>query len=433
MSLLAKTTKPFHNDIFAALDIGASKICCTIGRTFRPSSSLAQEKNEQGASIKILSAVQQVSRGIRNHHITNMEELEDSILSVIHQAEEQASETVSKVYVSLPSLCLESIYCISENTLNQQKVNESHIQKILSLGQNYLPSPNTQHLIHVLPLEYALDDNHGITDPRGMVGGKLQAYLHLITAFTNHLTNLSNCLNRCRLEIAGYVCSSYAAGISTLVDDELSLGATVIDLGGGSTSLGCFLDNQLIYQAGVPVGSNYITTDIARGLAVNLNHAERLKTLYGSLLENPKDNRESILVDQIGEESSSYTNQIPKGRLTNIIRCRVEETIEIISYKLQNVHVNPLCLQRFVITGGGSQLQGIKELAQQIFKKPVRITSPKGISGTGDLIYLPSFAVAAGLLYFAQQDHYDRKNFALTHKQFSLWQRFQHWVKQDLG
>jgi cell division protein FtsA len=430
MSLLVKTTKPFHNDVFTALDIGSSKICCAIGQIFRPS---AQEKNSSTATIKILSAVQQVSRGVRQHHIVNMQALEDSILSVVHQAEQQAGQTVNRIYVSLPSIYLGSSYCITECNLGPHSVEAAHTKKLLALGQNHIPSNKDQQLIHVLPLEYALDNNHGILDPKGMVGDKLQAYLHLISVKNSHIINLNKCISRCRLEVAGYVCNTYAGGISTLVEDELSLGATLIDLGGGSTSIGCFFDHQLIYQTAIPLGGNHVTADIARGLAVNIDHAERLKTLYGNAFESPQDDKESILINQIGEENSTYANQIPKGRLTNIIRCRVEEIFEMVRDSLQNHHVNPLCVQRFIITGGGSQLQSIKEIAQSILKKPVRIASPKGLCGTSELIYLPGFSVTAGLLYFAQQDYYDRKNFALAHKQSSWWQRFQNWVKQDIS
>jgi cell division protein FtsA len=201
------------------------------------------------------------------------------------------------------------------------------------------------------------------------------------------------------------VVTPYASGLSTLVEDELTLGATVIDLGGGTTTIASFLDGTLIHVDSLAIGGAHVTSDIARGISTPLVQAERLKTLYGTVILSSSDERENIIVPQLGESQDPQTHQIPKSMLTHIVRARVEETLEMIWSRLVSTGMDKLVCQRIILTGGGSQLPGIREMASNLWGRQVRQGQPIGVIGASDFATNPMFATCAGLLQYGWRDY----------------------------
>lgn len=394
MTLFFKKTHKRRRDVFASLDLGSNKICCAIARVDERASS---------DGLRVIGVGHQLSQGIRNGVVTDLESLEDSILNAVHTAEQTARETIDEVYVSISAASARSHTLDVELTLGNSPVDDHHIRQLLAMGRQAFVKENTQ-IIHILPVTYALDSEFGIRDPRGLLGKKLIASLHIVSVANGVMQNITNCIERCHLGVAGFVVAPYAAGLSTLDEDEQALGVTVIDLGGASSTIASFLDGALVHVDSIPVGGGHITSDIARGLSTPLSQAERLKTLYGTTITSSSDERESIIVPQLGEGNITATHQVPKSLLVHIIKARAEETLDLVWKRLQHSGMDRIVGQRIVLTGGASQLPGIRELASHKWQKQIRIGSPIGFNGGGDFVSTPSFAVCGGLLKFAMRD-----------------------------
>jgi cell division protein FtsA len=228
--------------------------------------------------------------------------------------------------------------------------------------------------------------------------------------------------------------SPFAAGLSCLVEDEMDLGVTLIDMGGGTTSISVFFDGKMVWTDSVPIGGSHVTSDIARGLTTPLAHAERLKTLYGSALPAPSDEREIIDVPQIGEEDRAQAHHVPKSLLVGIIQPRLEEVFEFVRGRLDASGFAKLAGRRVVLTGGASQLPGMRELAQQVLDKQVRLGRPLRIGGLAESVGGPAFSAAAGLLAYAVQQHAEAPALApLMEPSGSGWLgRMGNWLRDNL-
>ena len=429
MSLFTKKLPIQRNELFAALDIGSSKVCCAIAR-FDATRLTAEDIPSEGRSLRVVGVGYQLSKGLKSGAIVDLESLEDSILSAVQNAEQTARQNINSVYVSLPASFTQSHILKTEIVLSGNPVDETHLRRLLRLNYEGIIK-NDRHIIHILPLSYTLDSITGIRDPKGMVGDRLSATLHVVSAPLSLIRNLSGCIGRCHLDIAGYVSSAYASGLATLVEDELELGVTVIDMGGAQTTIASFINGTLVRINSIPLGGSSITADIARGLGTPLSQAERLKTLYGTLMPSTTDDRESIFVHPMGEVDNDYQHHVSKGMLIHIIRSRVEETLDLISQKIRASEVDPLVYQRLVITGGASQLQGLRELSSQLLTKQVRLGVPMGLTGTADMINNPGFSTCAGLLHYALQDYNGGQVGSLASKDWQFMRRLSIWFKEN--
>ncbi len=377
--------------VIAALDIGSSKVCCFVARM-------------SGDTINVIGIGHQVAKGLRGGSVVDMEAAEAAILNAVSAAEQMAGETLRSVIVSLSAGQLASHTTAVDVEIAGHEVGDTDLRRVIDHGRQHNQRPERE-LIHAIPVAYTIDGSRGIRDPRGMFGTRLGVNMHMITAAPAALRNLATCIGRCHLSVDGFVVSPYAAGLAVLVEDEMDLGATVIDMGGGTTSIAVFFDGNVIHVDGVPVGGNHITNDIARGLSTPVAHAERMKTLYGSAIASPADEREVIDVPLVGEEDGTQPNHIPKSILVGIIRPRLEEIFEMVRARLEASGVDKIAGRRVVLTGGGSQLQGVRELAGLILDKQVRLGRPIRVAGLADSTGGPAFAVCAGLLQYPLQRH----------------------------
>lgn len=256
-------------------------------------------------------------------------------------------------------------------------------------------------LIHCLPTNYRLDNGEEVKDPRNIFGETLSVNILLGLVPDILFRNVSTVIENAHLEIAGKAFSSYASGLACLVDDERELGATVVDMGGGTTSIASFKHGYPVYFSSLPVGGNNVTNDIAFGLTTSFSHAERLKTLHGCAFLTTQDREETINVYPVGEEDDSCIKQIPRAELISIITPRIEETFEMVNRKLAEVGLADVSSHRVVLTGGASQLAGVREVASMVLDKQVRLGRPKNILNLPDNLYNPSFSTCVGLLLFA--------------------------------
>lgn len=397
----------------AALDVGTTKVCCVIARV------------EADNSLRLVGVGHQVSKGMRAGGIVDMEGVEISILNAVHQAEQAADCTVREIYVNVVGGRPISQMIDIEASMGGNAVEESDIKAMLEQGQAACHVDN-QEIIHAFPLSYTIDQNEGIRDPRGMFGETLSLKAHILKTPLSSLRNLATCIHRCHLDIAGFVMTPYASGLGVLVEDEMDLGAILLDVGGGSTHIAAFLNKEIIYADMIPLGGDHITSDIARGLSTPLNHAERLKILYGSAVPSVADERELVAIPQVGENDYADSIQVTKAAFTRIIQPRVEEIFEMVGERLVSSGINGLVGRRLVMTGGASQMFGMKELASQILDKQVRLAKPLSISRLSEGGSGPSFSTCAGLLIYALQTREERGvpfSSVLLQQHDSLWEK----------
>ncbi|MCE2716022.1 MAG: cell division protein FtsA [Pseudomonadota bacterium] len=424
MSFFKAKSQSIPSETFAALDIGSSKVCCAIAKMNR------EITPEKGITVKILGVASHAAKGIRGASIINLDDLEDSILNGIHTAEQLAKQTIHNVYVNLPAESLQSHFISTKISLHGQAVRESHLQRALEVNRNQTVGPS-RRIIHIFPIAYDVDDNTNVQDPKGMLGDTLTTRLHIVSAPAHLIANLSACLGRCHLDINAFVAGPYAAALSSLTTDEKEMGVTLLDIGSHSISISSFYNGNPVYLGCIPIGGNAITQDIAQGLNTTPSQAERLKTLYGSLF-GAADDRETILVTQLGEDHSAFANPVSKSFLMHIIKARAEEIIETIEKTLSSQPIDPIVLQRFVITGGASQLQGFRDIMQSRFNKTVRIATPNGMQGIGDVIHTPAFSLCAGLLHYALRDHQGLQLSNALEKQKGTFKRLWNWIRNHV-
>jgi len=372
----------------AALDIGTTKLCCFIART------------DTHGETRVIGIGHQIAHGLRNGSIIDMEAAEASILSAVSTAEQMAGETIDHIVVNLSGGRQTSHNTSIDVSISGHEITDSDLRLAFQKGTENIGTGDRE-ILHAAPVNYSIDGSPPIRDPRGMVGERLRVNMHIITADLGAVRNLANCISRCHLKIEEIVPSPYAAGLACLVEDEIDLGVTCIDMGGGTTSLSVYYDGNLVRTDSIPIGGAHVTGDIARGLSTTLAHAERLKTLYGNALPSESDSNESIDVPLIGETSHNEANHVPKSLLIGILRPRLEEILEMIRDRLEASGFDKIAGQRVVLTGGASQMQGICELAATILDKHVRLGKPIRTIGIAEATGGPAFSVCAGLLAHA--------------------------------
>jgi cell division protein FtsA len=420
LTVAKRTKRPARGDLIAALDIGTTKVCCFVAKV------------EDAGQVRVVGIGHQVSRGLRAGTIVDMEAASQAIAYAVHAAEQAAGGTVRDVVVNISGGQPVSQTVNVEVPVASQEVTDADIRRALAQAR-HVQSPAGQEMIHTIPVGYSIDGSRGIRDPRGMFGERLAVQLHTVTAQASAVRNLATCVARCHLETEGFVVSPYAAGLSSLVEDEMDLGCTVIDMGGGTTTLAVFFEGNVVYTDCVPVGGGHVTNDIARGLTTPLSHAERMKTLYGSAIASVSDDREVIEVPQVGEDEPAQANHVPKSLLVGIIQPRLEEIFELVRDRLETSGFAKAAGRRVVLTGGASQMPGTRELAQLILDKQVRLGRPTRPDGLAASTYGPAFATAAGLLAHAIQSTAELPAAAAeAEPPKHIWGRVGLWLRENL-
>jgi len=413
--------------ILAALDIGSSKIACFIARIV----------DDEGR-FQVLGIGHQASRGIRHGTVADVNEAEAAIRQAVHSAENMAAEVMKgyplrEVIVNVPGVHGKSHIFQVEIDIHGHEITDNDVRRALGQAQKHeLTGAAEEELIHTIPIGYRIDGHDGIREPRGMFGQSLEVGVHMVTGERPALRNMASCIERSHLDISALCLSSYAAGLSSLVEDEMDLGCTVIDMGGGVTSFAVFQGGNMIYSGAVPLGGQHVTSDIARGLTTALSDAERLKTLYGSAMATSADEAELIDVPQLGEEEQVRANHVPRSLLVGIIQPRLEEILELVRAKMEESGAGAACGRRVVLTGGASQLPGVRDLAQMVLDKQVRLGRPIRVGGLAEAVGGPAFSTTAGLLTYISErgDEMPAEIMAQT-EPGSVWERVKYWLQEN--
>jgi cell division protein FtsA len=386
----------------SVLDIGTSKVVCLVAQ-LKP---FEGQETLRGRThlARVIGIGHQRSLGLKGGAVVDLEAAEGAIRQAVHAAERMAKVEIQSLIVNLTGGRLASQHFEAGIGVRGGAVTPSDLHRVLEAASAHSIQPG-RAILHALPTGFSLDAQRSIVDPSGMVGEKLGVDLHVATSEAAAARNLMLAVERCHLGVEAVVATPYASGLSALVDDEAEMGVAVIDMGGGTTSVGVFAGGHLVHVDALAVGGHHVTMDIARGLSTRVAAAERLKTLYGSAISTSSDERDMIAVPQVDEDERDVPNHLPKSHLVRIIKPRIEEILELVRDRLKSAGFAAQAGRRVVLTGGASQMVGLPETARRILQGQVRIGRPLGIKGLPEAAKGPAFSAAVGLLVYPQVAH----------------------------
>jgi len=375
------------------LDIGTKKICTLIGQI---------KTEEDKEDLEIIGSGVAESRGLKKGAIVDMEKTVEDIKKSVREAELTAGVEVESAYVNVSGKHIQSINAKGSVTITgrTKEISREDVNRAVTHASNILLPPG-RTILHVLTQEFIVDSQEGIKNPVGMVGNNLDVYIHIVTGSLTATQNLLICLKKARINVLGTVLSHIATAEAVLSNDEKELGVLLIDIGGGTTDYAIYERGSLCFSATYPVGGDNFTNDLSIGIRTAIDRAEKIKRRYGCA-SAPDLKDESIEVPGVG--NNKKPRLIPTSILMSILKPRAVEIFEEVKGRIEVEALQNSINAGVVICGGSAVLDGLLEIADDIFSVPVRIGVPAGVGGLIDKVNMPDYATAVGLLKYGFQD-----------------------------
>ncbi len=386
---LAVRTGAKSGQIVAALDIGCSKIACVI----------AERDASDPRAFKLLGGGRQQSRGFTGGAITDMEGLERAVRLAVEDAERQAGLRIDQVVVGVAGPKVQSTLVAATVDIGARPIKAKDLNRVHAAAMGKFDGKSAE-ILCAHPIAYRVDDQDGVRDPRGLHADRLRVLLNVMSAPKTLVRNLEECVGRAHLAIERLIPSAAAAGMGALIEDERENGAICIDMGAGVTSVSVFLNGVPAWLGLTPAGGQHVTSDIAQGLGTTFAAAERLKTIHGVAAADGPGASERIEAPRLGPDGRLHSMRMPKRELSDIIAPRVEEIFELTAKALQGSRLAAVLPRRTVLTGGASQLSGLRDVAASVLTSPVRPGRPVTADILGEAFATPAFSTVAGLLSY---------------------------------
>jgi len=377
-------TRNPDNNLIVGLDIGTSKVCAVVG------------SRAPDGDLEIIGIGRHPSRGLRKGVVVNIESTVASIRAAVEEAELMAGCSIEGVYAGIAGSHIRGHNSQGVVAIKNQEVDEADVARVMENGQAFA-LPTDQQVLHVLPQEFIIDNQEGVREPVGMSGVRLEAKIHVITGAVSAVQNIIKCVRRCDLDVNDVVLEQVASSESVLSEDERELGVCMVDIGGGTSDIAVFTQGSLRHTAVLPVGGDQITSDIAFALRTPTWAAEEIKQNHGCALTDLIKEEEEIDVPSVGGREP---RKLARQTLTEIIQPRVEELFNLVQEELRRSGLEEVVASGIVLTGGSSQMEGLIELAEEIFHAPVRTGVPEGIGGLNDVVRNPMYATGVGLVQY---------------------------------
>jgi cell division protein FtsA len=340
------------------------------------------------------------SRGVRGGAVVDVDEAAHAIAQAVERAETLAGVSVSGVTVAIAGGQLASCRLSATVSLGARPIGDNDLSRAIAAATAGVKMPG-RRAIHMRPIAWSVDGQRGVRDPRAMFGRSLGLELLVVTMNEQVCQTIGHCVERAHLQFEGLVAAPFASALAALEEDEMDLGAVCIDMGGGSTSVAVFSGGSLVHIDSLAVGGSHVTADVARGLSTSIVGAERIKTLHGSAIASANEDREMIEAPPRGDDPGAGPVVAPRSLLKGIIAPRVEETLELLRERLRASGAPVESGAGIVLTGGASQLAGVREVAVRVFDRPVRLGRPRRLPHLADAASGPAFCAAAGVLHRA--------------------------------
>ncbi len=402
-----------NEKIIVGLDIGTTKICAIVGEMLED-------------EINVIGVGSHPSTGLRKGSVVNIESTVDSIKKAVEEAELMAGCDISSVYVGIAGNHIKGLNSHGLIAIKGREITEMDVDRVIDAAKA-VAIPTDREILHVIPQEFIVDDMESIQNPVGMTAIRLEAKIHIITGAVSSVRNVVKCCNKAGLEVCDIALESLASGEAVLTNEEKELGCVIADLGGGTTDLALFKDNNLKFIYELTLGGNNLTNDISIGLRTPLPEAEKIKIEHGTCIPENVRKGTTIEVPAVGGRAPK---KLSKGILAEILEPRVEEIFALLKAELLSNGLENTFPAGFVLTGGSVVLDGIIELAESVFNVPVRIGEPNKIGGLKDIVKNPAYATGVGLVIFGSTAS-DQKEFKDIQMQgFSgILNRMKQWFK----
>lgn len=394
------------------LDIGTTKV-----------TAIVSEVTEEGR-LDIIGIGSTESKGLRKGMVINLERTVDSIKRVVEEAELMAGVEIDSAHVGLAGGHIKGFNsrAVVAITNKSREITREDVFRAIDAAKA-ISLPADREIVHVLPQEFVVDGQDGISDPTGMTGSRLEAHVHIITAGTTATQNIVTCVNRAGLEVTETVLEQLAAAEAVLTPDEKELGVALVDIGGGTTDIAIFDKGTIWHTAVLPTGGDHFTNDVAVGLRTPIVEAEKIKKKNGCALATMVAEDDTIEVPSVGGRKSRI---LPRQILADIIQPRAEEICHLVYQEIKRAGFERILNSGVVFTGGSASLEGLLEVADRIFDMPIRCGSPSGVGGLVDVVANPSYATGVGLVLYA---HRSRTNRLLPHGRMS--NNLSAWIREQ--
>ena len=377
-------SKKLEPEMIVGLDIGTSKIVAIVAEV------------SQDNELEIVGFGSHPSRGLKKGVVVNIESTVQSIQRAVEEAELMAGCQIHSVYAGIAGSHVKSMNSHGIVAIKDGEVVEGDIERVIDAARA-MAIPADQKILHVLPQEFIIDEQEGIREPIGMSGVRMEAKVHLVTGAVSAAQNIIKCIERCGLETDDVVLEQLASSYSVLTEDEKELGVCLVDIGGGTTDIAVFNDGAIKHTAVIPIAGDQVTNDIAIAMRTPTQYAEEIKIKYACALRQLTNPDEVIEVPSVGDRSP---RRLARQTLAEVVEPRYEELMTLILAELRRSGYENLIASGVVLTGGSSKMEGVVELAEEVFHMPVRLGEPQHVTGLIDVVRNPIHATGVGLLIY---------------------------------
>jgi cell division protein FtsA len=406
--------KPTNKDLLVGIDIGTSKVVTLVG-----------EPTIDGR-LNIIGFGSHPSQGLKRGVVVNIESTVQSIQRSVEDAELMTGCEIFSAYTGIAGSHIRSINSHGIVAIREREVTQSDVDRVLDAAKA-IAIPADQKILHVLPQEYIIDNQDSIREPVGMSGVRLEAKVHIVTGAVSAAQNIVKCMKRCGLATSDIVLEQFASSQSILSEDEKELGVCMIDIGGGTSDIAIFTNGAIRHTAVIPIAGDQVTNDIAIALRTPTRNAEEIKIKYGCALQDQVDANQMIDIPTLGDRVG---RRLPRRALAEVVEARYEELFTLAASELRRSGLENFLAAGIVLTGGASKIPGAQDLAERIFKIPVRIGKPNNITGLSDIVHNPIYATGVGLLVYAMRQRNNQQEVVLSQPSMKgLWSRMKNWFQ----
>ncbi|MGC8616813.1 MAG: cell division protein FtsA [Desulfurella sp.] len=404
--------------IIVGLDIGTTKVCTVVGKY-------------DSTELRIIGIGTNPSSGLRKGIVINIDQAVDSIKKSIFKAEQMSGIKITNVYAGISGSHIRSYNSTGVIAVKGNEVTESDIKRVID-GAKAIIIPPDREIIHVIPQEFIVDEQTGIKEPLGMSCTRLEAKVHVVTGGVSNIQNIIKCCQKSSLNVVDIVLQPIASSLAVLTQDEKDIGVCLVDIGGGTTDVAVFLNNSLRHTFVLSIGGDHITNDISVAFRLPYKEAENLKINYGTAMIEGNYEDETI---ELQRNFSSKIKQIYKSDLAQVIEPRIEEIFSLVKEELDKMNILGLLGAGVVLTGGTAMLENITDLAENIFKLPVRVGYPINIGGIKDALDNPMYSTAIGLTMYAVENRQEKGDVLATPNSgdtsfSSIISKMKKWIKE---
>lgn len=371
-------------NMIVGLDIGTSKVVAIVGMI------------NDDSELEIIGIGSHPSRGMKKGVVVNIESTVQAIQRAVEEAELMAGCHIHSVYVGIAGSHIRSLNSHGIVAIKDREVFQADLERVLDAAQA-VAIPADQKILHILPQEYVIDEQEGIKEPLSMSGVRLEAKVHLVTCAENAAQNIEKCIRRCGLEVEEIILEQLASAHAVLTEDEKELGVCIVDIGGGTTDIAVFTEGAIKHTGVIPIAGDQVTNDIAMALRTPTQYADDIKIKYACALTQLAGEGETIKVPSVGDRPP---RDLSRQALAEVVEPRYEELFTLVQAELRRSGYEDMIAAGIVLTGGTSKMEGVVELAEEIFHMPVRIGVPQNSSGLGDIVRNPIYATSVGLLNY---------------------------------